>query len=869
MGGQKTTQSYAINDREIILAALSLEIVKPLVQGNDSTYLVRATTPTCSVEQGTLLVAKFIPCGAGVSTDFIEHNNTSIKGLVAPLYQASLGIAGRLVIFKYYPTGSLRDYMKQGRLSDNQIRTVVEQVTNVLMKVDASVPGKYFVHGDIKPENILIETISPLNVLLTDFDHSMCFDSMQSQPHSGMLSLGYAAPETFGGVFNHKSDYWSLGMLALELLRGKHPFARLDDLRIRELIATTWEGRSAGLSSDIEEKWCALLYGLLYRLPEQRWDSSNVILWLANDIKVIAEGLGLGHEPSATQALTFFTGNTIFTKRALARTMISQWEQGISALHDARLSEWLNKNLQDQTLTSRLNDVLQDTNINDDERLVRFAYFAHPEMAPCWRGVLLRAGTLQDIARQALENGNHNSFNQLVLLRDNAIRIAQSFRCLGIRDPEQLIGNWPNAWQRYQDGFQRLVTAGAPDERPDEQAALPALILLWLSEEARQQLIREIVERSDAIHYLLRRDWYFALGHNLCDLPLEHQWILKSLDESSLVDSLMYSMEHRHMASMHFSRPPEITDEQLSQSVLYSRTTARLTRKLFPQLDSRLVGTLNGEEHHDHRLVITEDDSFIARLTAPVGQMIRNVVQITWEWLKRRFRMEQAPQNQATAPTPLTISAVRINLALTPYQIDDRSIQGQAVLIRWDLPAGVHPAIHIGHPGLLGIRVSRQRIVRLPFRRRENSGINALERLIRGNDSTRLPHRGQIILAFFQPTVVWLRFRTPNQRWSSTRSQALRLGAPEIKLRKAEKEFIPAGKIMQISPRFCEAQNIIIRQPSKFIPSKFELHKLRNPLIDELSPALSVIYKLIKNRRVRLLMAAYTRLIARGDSSTE
>jgi len=863
-------------DRQAALADLHLEIEDCLSQGRvGDTYLVRATADTCSVVQGQLLVAKFVRSGISISSDLVSQtHNGDIPNVVMPLYQESLQPDGRLVIFPHYPLGSLREYMQRTRLTQGQILSVVAQVAHALNHFAEIQQRRVLVHGDIKPENLLVISADPFVVALTDLDHSLWIVGEGTRQHSGMLTLSYSAPETLGGLFSTSSDMWSLGMLVFELLQEKHPFDGLADQSIRASLTTSWEGSSTDVSHDQDDNWCALLYGLLDRNHVRRWRPPDVMRWLNGEQQQIYQGLALGSEQGANAPLEVLS-TRVFTARSLSRAMVADWDAGIGVLRSEQLANWLQHSLVNQRLAMRRRELLEDESLSDDDRLVRFAYFANPLLEPCWRGIRLSSPALQDVAARALD-GDGACYEQLVSLRDT--KIAESYARLGIPEPRQLMGNWAESWQRYEQGWQQLQEAGAPGARPDDRAAFPALVRLWLSVDQRQKLFDNIEECSGAVRYLLRRDWYFALGHDFRALPVEYQWILDSLDQSSLVETLMYSQSHRDLVSMELRESPTVTDEQLMQSVLYSETTQRLTRNLVPQYQSRETITLQGAEHPDQRLRPDISDNFLSRLTGPIGRRLRNSAQLAQEWLQRRFRRGGSTASAPEVP-PLSISAIRVNLVL-PRQhtvsdmlagdVDRSEPMGQAVLIRWDLPAGVQPTIHIGHAGLFGRRIKRQRVIRLPLRLEDAPLPNALERRLRRNQGTRLPHRGQIILAFFQPTIVWLSFKMPGRRWT-TRSQVLRLGAPTIPLLGANKQLREVGRLLAASSKLLETRDTELTKVTellplrmKLIPMNDQLRSISEPMggsldVSELDP----INFQSSDPRVQLPVAAYTRLWAK------
>ncbi len=87
----------------------------------------------------------------------------------------------------------------------------------------AAAHGKGIVHGDIKPENVMVRADGYIKVL--------DFGLAQREGHFGGVegiplgTLGYMSPEqTRGETLSGASDVFSLGVMLLELSSGRHPF---------------------------------------------------------------------------------------------------------------------------------------------------------------------------------------------------------------------------------------------------------------------------------------------------------------------------------------------------------------------------------------------------------------------------------------------------------------------------------------------------------------------------------------------------------------------------------------------------------------------------------------------------------------------
>jgi len=105
------------------------------------------------------------------------------------------------------------------RKQDGAIHAVFFQMASALKFVhDANI-----IHCDVKPENILIASASPLRVKLIDFGSS-CFKT--DRLSSYIQSRFYRAPEVALGsfLFDSRIDVWSLGCVIGELISGEVVF---------------------------------------------------------------------------------------------------------------------------------------------------------------------------------------------------------------------------------------------------------------------------------------------------------------------------------------------------------------------------------------------------------------------------------------------------------------------------------------------------------------------------------------------------------------------------------------------------------------------------------------------------------------------
>jgi len=192
-----------------------------------------------------------------------------------PILQAG-EIQGRYFeVCPYVPSGTLSDLIQQRRqLSDSDAICLLEQLAGAIHYLHS----QNVLHRDIKPSNVFVTQTEPLEVALADFGTAR-LGGYQTLLTGTIGTVAYSSPEAVTGMQSEASDYWSLGMVLMEALTGRQPFAGLD---VRQQLYRVAGGKIE-IPEAISPRWKQLLTGLLTADYTLRWRKKEIDAWLKND----------------------------------------------------------------------------------------------------------------------------------------------------------------------------------------------------------------------------------------------------------------------------------------------------------------------------------------------------------------------------------------------------------------------------------------------------------------------------------------------------------------------------------------------------------------------------------------------------------
>ncbi|MBB4930923.1 serine/threonine protein kinase [Lipingzhangella halophila] len=269
---------------------------------------------------------------------------------------------------EYFAAGSLRTLIDQAPLPDERARDIVAAVAACLHHWQDSLQHN---HTDVKPENLLIRKADPPVFALTDFGGAVRA-TMSRVYGSQAVTEDYAAPEVIEGRREAPAAWWSLGVMAHEMMAGRRPVRGENWLTVRN--------SEVDVSAIPDEEWRLLAQGLLTPVPAARWGYAEVRQWLA------------GERPEIVKARRYapisFADVSHDDPPSLAFDLMDRSDKGSVWLrtHWPTLRTWLDREANDYTFDRSYLTVLDDEPERAHVAISALAARFVPGMAPRYRG---------------------------------------------------------------------------------------------------------------------------------------------------------------------------------------------------------------------------------------------------------------------------------------------------------------------------------------------------------------------------------------------------------------------------------------------------------------------------------------------------
>lgn len=205
-------------------------------------------------------------------------------------------------VYEYAKLGNINARKKDGNfkyipLSEEKLFEVCKEIIEAFNEFHQA----GIIHRDIKPDNFLLRSAEPLDIVIGDFGIASVMEEgeelhkTKTQHHS----IGYVPREFFTADYKGIGtgiDYYALGITLWEFATGNNPFIDPNTGKIRNenhILRDTFEGRIAddllSRKPELSHKLQKLIRGLLVTDYEKRWGYSEVIKYLNGEDVALEE----------------------------------------------------------------------------------------------------------------------------------------------------------------------------------------------------------------------------------------------------------------------------------------------------------------------------------------------------------------------------------------------------------------------------------------------------------------------------------------------------------------------------------------------------------------------------------------------------
>lgn len=194
---------------------------------------------------------------------------------ILPIYDACLGPEEYYIVMPYLSGGTLKELMQRVTKIPMCFAIFILQQ---IMKALEYAHHKGIIHRDLKPANVMFGGDGTL--YLTDFGVARASTLTQLTQTGEILGTpGYMSPEQILGMsIDHRSDYFSFGIMAYELLTAINPFLTDNPITTMKQIVEYYPPGPMDINPAIPPSMEDIILKLLRKKPEERISSGFEIL---------------------------------------------------------------------------------------------------------------------------------------------------------------------------------------------------------------------------------------------------------------------------------------------------------------------------------------------------------------------------------------------------------------------------------------------------------------------------------------------------------------------------------------------------------------------------------------------------------------
>jgi predicted Ser/Thr protein kinase len=194
------------------------------------------------------------------------------------------------------------------KIEPSRALTLLKEVANGM----SAAHDKGVVHRDIKPDNIMLTRHGGVKVV--DFGVARVEDPNTKLTATGMAvgTPNYISPEVCLGLdVDQRSDLFSMGVVLYEMLTGETPFDADSPLEMMTNVVQAEVPDVGTLCPSIDEGLRSILYHLLEKKPEYRYQDFHQVL---EDIDAYKEGKPLPYAGKASSRATMKVDTSELTR---------------------------------------------------------------------------------------------------------------------------------------------------------------------------------------------------------------------------------------------------------------------------------------------------------------------------------------------------------------------------------------------------------------------------------------------------------------------------------------------------------------------------------------------------------------------------
>ena len=162
---------------------------------------------------------------------------------------------------------------------DRGVKFKPEQVINLVSQIASAVDyahGKGVIHRDIKPSNLIL--YEGERVKVTDFGIAKLVDAEMTQSGTLLGTPSYMSPEqAMGDKLDGRSDIFSLGVCAFEMLSGEQPFpgTNVTSILYKLVHVDPIEPANLEMNGLVPQKWHEVFGKVLAKRPDERYQTAT------------------------------------------------------------------------------------------------------------------------------------------------------------------------------------------------------------------------------------------------------------------------------------------------------------------------------------------------------------------------------------------------------------------------------------------------------------------------------------------------------------------------------------------------------------------------------------------------------------------